>query len=125
MGLGVLEAVKAARNDVEESPAQAGPLTITRSIDLDLVDAILEAVLEQHDPDGRHFEANTAAMTKGGSTPGGSPIVPGAIKTKRRSTIGPKAVTCYNGQRGPSAVFQGFTEPEVDAVLEAAYKGES
>jgi len=118
MSKSILEQVKEAREKVEARPAAQAPAVVTRPYDPEMADAILGATLELHGGEGS-WAVNFKALENGGVNSRGEPGVLGAIKTQRFSPEHPKAVVLFNGNRGPNAVFSGFTSDEVEAVFAA------
>lgn len=119
MSKSIMEQIAEAREKAEARPATQQPAVVTRPYDPEMADAILEAALELHGSDA-NWAVNFAALENGGVNSKEEPGVLGAIKTERFSPEHPKAVVLYNGNRGPTGVFSGFSAEEVDAIYQAA-----
>lgn len=115
MSKNIMEQIAEAREKAEAKPAASQPAVVTRPYDPAMADAILEATLELHGGE-KEWAVNFKALDNGGKNAKDEPGVLGAIKTERYSSEHPKAVVLYNGNRGPNAVWSGFSTEEVDAV---------
>lgn len=119
MSKSIAELTAEALSKVESQERPAAPAVETRSYDPTMADAIRDAVLELYGGDAE-WAMNFKAIENGGKNAKGEPGVLGAIKTERFSPQHPKALVLYNGNRGPNAVFSGFSAEEVDAVYAQA-----
>lgn len=116
MSKSIVEQIAEAREKTEELERPPQPATVSEPYDPAEADTILSRVIELCGGES-HWEVNFGAMKNGGKNAKGEPGVLGAVKTAKFSEYHPRALVLYNGNRGPNAVFAGFSAEEVSAAL--------